>query len=449
MKKHIILLATALIALTQAQAAPKQALDAQWADSLSLTLTFPVSESKDAGSDYAVTVAPTITGPAGQTLDLDPVIFRGKKNKKYVDRQRYFGDEPEAIYRELSLGDTLAYSATIAYADAPWLWSGKICLSAERTRSGCCDIATLEPSEIGCTCFVPPFIPQVVVVEDNTGKAGELQVDNPVLCHIDDYKPYDTSRILRKEKGALYVHFPTDIDTITNDFRDNETTLNRIVDITRAVMADSTSDVRLIQIVGLASVEGPLKRNTHLGAARAQALKQYIIERTDATDDIFECANGGEAWTELRDQINDSDSPYRTQLLDIIDSEPNADSRERLIRKLDGGKAFAHLKEYFLGDQRNSGYMRIYFDYVPDTAAAAINQAADLLRAEKFDSALKLLLTVAHDLRAQNALGVAYYMTGNTDDALRCFDRAAAAGNDEARNNAEQIRTIIDRKQNY
>lgn len=45
-------------------------------------------------------------------------------------------------------------------------------------------------------------------VEDNTGKAGVLQQENPLLEHISNYRPYDRTRVLRKEKGALFVHFP-------------------------------------------------------------------------------------------------------------------------------------------------------------------------------------------------------------------------------------------------
>ena len=47
------------------------------------------------------------------------------------------------------------------------------------------------------------------------------------------------------------------------------------------------------------------------------------------------------------------------------------------------------------------------------------------------------------DERAQNALGVAYYMTGNLDAALRCFNTAAANGNEEAKKNLQQYQQIM------
>lgn len=283
------------------------------------------------------------------------------------------------------------------------------------------------------------FVPVIAFVEDNTGKAGELQRNNPVLQHISQYRPYDSSRILRKEEGALYVHFPLDKWTLLHDFRSNAATLDTIVSITRQILADSTSNVKLIQIIGLASPEGPVKRNNLLGQNRAAALRDYIKKYVNVPDSMFELCNGGEAWNELRDQIADSNIEGRDQLLNIIDTEKNPDLRERKMKRLNGGRTYKYLKENVLSDQRNSGYIRVYYDYVPDSAAAVINRASLLLRGERYAEALEMLRTVENDERAQNALGVALYMTGNKQEALRRFRRAAASGNEDALRNIEQL----------
>ena len=150
-----------------------------------------------------------------------------------------------------------------------------------------------------------------------------------------NYRPYDRTRVLRKEKGMLWVHFPLDKTTLLYDFRDNAPIPARIVDITRQIMADSMSNVRLIQIIGLASIEGTVPHNEDLGNGRAQALRDYIKDRVPGTtDQLFELNGGGEAWAELRDQINDvvaeGDNAQTSNLkpqistlkegLDIIDS---------------------------------------------------------------------------------------------------------------------------------
>ena len=293
---------------------------------------------------------------------------------------------------------------------------------------------------------------------DNTGKAGILQQENPVLEHISQYRPYDRTRILRKEKGALYVHFPVDKSTLLHDFRDNAQVLDRIISITRQVMADTTSSVCRIQIVGLASVEGGVKHNEDLASNRAQALKKYVQQQVPAAvDTLFDVASGGEAWSELRDQINDivtgnveemGDAVKQTdaatiaslrQVLDLIDTETDLTRREQRLRQMDRGRAFAYIKQNLLADQRNSGYIRIYFDYVPDAAAATINEASQLMQQERYEEALSLLQGVKNDPRGWNALGVALWNTGKKEAATEYFRRAAQQGNADAKENLRQL----------
>lgn len=304
------------------------------------------------------------------------------------------------------------------------------------------------------TVPAPPIVLTFHPVADNTGKAGILQQDNPVLAHISQYRPYDRTRILRKEKGALYVHFPVGKSELTRDFRDNASTLDRIVDITRQVMADSTSSVKRIQIVGLASIEGAVEGNERLAVGRGEALKRYIQQHvSEATDAMFDVANGGEAWAELRDQINDVVNEMTTsgaaadgnrlaglrEAMGIIDSEADLARREQKLRQLRQGSTFAYIKEHLLADQRNSGYIRIYYDYVPDTKAATINQASQLLQQERYQEALTLLQGVKNDPRGWNTLGVALWHTGEKDAALDYFRRAVQQGNADARENLRQL----------
>ena len=98
-----------------------------------------------------------------------------------------------------------------------------------------------------------------------------------------------------------------------------------------------------------------------------------------------------------------------------------------------------YIKEHLLADQRNSGYIRIYYDYVPDAAAAAINQASQLMQQERYAEALTLLQGVKNDPRGWNALGVALWHTGDVNGATEYFRRAAQQGNADAKENLRQL----------
>lgn len=442
MKKSILTLVLLIIALLSVSAQKPIVQSASNGDFLELNYTITPAKP---GSAYSLVITPMLCG-LKDTVRLEPTIIRGTRNarKYHRDMRLNHKQQAELPYRTAKQADPIVGQMAFDVHNIDWMKEEPLTLCVLTEQEGCCKVETLsvecsDPIRYEAPKKVFTFVPALADVADDTGVAGALMKDNPVLEHISKYRPYDSSRILRKEKGMLYVHFPLDKTTLLRDFRDNASILDRIVDITRQIMADSTSHVEKIQIVGLASVEGPQKRNNFLGEGRAEALKDYVQARVDTPDELYECINGGEAWTELRDQINDSDSHYRQQMLDIIDSEPNLDRREAKLKALDRGKAYAYLRDNVLSDQRNSGYVRIYYDYVPDAAAATINKASALLRQEKYDEALQMLRTVQSDQRAQNALGVALYMTGDKEAGIRCFEAAASNGNAEAIQNLKQL----------
>lgn len=347
--------------------------------------------------------------------------------------------------------------------------------------------ACKEPDTVEAIPYIAPtpFAPLVAMVQDNTGKAGELQRTNPVLEHISKYRPYDNTRVLRKEKGMLYVHFPLDKTTLLRDFRDNAPILDNIVDITRQIMADTTSSVKKIQIIGMASVEGPFDHNCDLGQGRAQALQDYVENILPETKGLYELNNGCEAWAEFEDQIKDLRSDvaagrtpgapgsatavarnFRSNaaptdgngstasnaqvpsledidaVLNIIHSESDLNKREQQLRRLRGGKPYSYMRDNLLADQRNSGYLRIYYDYVPDEAARTINAATQLIQQGKYEEALQMLQGVRNDERAYNAYGVALYMTGHESAGEKYMRMAAEKGNQQAVENCRQLDVI-------
>lgn len=160
----------------------------------------------------------------------------------------------------------------------------------------------------------------------------------PCWHRLADYRPYDGTQVLRKEPGALYVHYPVNRSYLDTLYRTNNETLDKIVELTARVSADSAAEVRFIEIIGLASPEGPLAFNIRLAQRRAEALARYIQERTGYPDSLFRLISGGPAWTELRDYVADTDSAneFRDGLLQVIDSIPDPVMRESAMRRLRG-----------------------------------------------------------------------------------------------------------------
>lgn len=293
-----------------------------------------------------------------------------------------------------------------------------------------------------------PYLP---LVDEWKGVAGQLEKNNPVLRPSSEYRPYTPDMILRKMDEPLYVLFPLDKIDIRRDFRGNGEVLDQIIDITSQIMADTTSSVSRIQIVGFASIEGNEAHNQWLSNGRAKNLQKYIQDRVAVGDELFESVSGGEAWSEFRDQVNDLKLTRGGQglsleqiekVLSIIDSESDPTARERKIRSLEGGSVYAKLKDNLLSDQRNSGYIRIYYDYVPDENARQINAAIAAIREGRYSDALALIEPVKNDERAQSTLGVALWYNDRQAEAVEVLERAAAADENAERNLREMKRVI-------
>ena len=234
-----------------------------------------------------------------------------------------------------------------------------------------------EPKAPASVSQPAQFVPVLQDVTPKKGVADELALTNYFLKPISEYKPYTPDRILRKEKELLYVNFEVGKSQLKREFRNNAEILDKIIDVTGTVMRDARHQMAKLQIIGLASVEGKNSINETLSKNRALALKMYIQDKLNIPDNLFDINPGGEAWSEFKDQVNDlvlegggnnlSKSELE-QVMDVINTEADLDKRESKIKALNGGKTFSKLLKALLADQRNSGYLTIYFDYVDDTA---------------------------------------------------------------------------------
>ena len=76
---------------------------------------------------------------------------------------------------------------------------------------------------------------------------------------------------------------------------------------------------------------------------------------------------------------------------------------------------------------------------MPDTAATIINESIELIEKGDIDAAIDKLEPLADD-RKWNALGSAYYRAGRKADAIRSYERGAAAGDEAARRNLNELK---------
>ena len=199
---------------------------------------------------------------------------------------------------------------------------------------------------------------------------------HPLLRPIADYVPYSSDLILRRDNSCVPVSFQfAKADLLRSVFfrgeeHDNGEGLDTIVNVVKETLADPDIDPVKIQIVGFASVDGNQWVNADLAKRRAAAVKSHIKWKTGVPEELFEIVNGGEAWSELMDELAERHAAGESKLtqdeyervLNIVKTESDLDTRELRIKELDGGAVYQKLLKGLFADQRSAVCVRIYYD---------------------------------------------------------------------------------------
>ena len=219
-----------------------------------------------------------------------------------------------------------------------------------------------EPVDTVAVDTIVPVLPVLPEPEPAPVLSAPERLQSRVLRSYKEYRPYSTDDVLSRDSDALYVYFPTDSFNLNRNFGNNGVIMDSILYLVSELMKDSLSEMKMIQIVGFASFDGPIKRNNMLAQGRAQALKDYIQENLEVPDSLFEVNNGGEAWAELEWAVEQSDYKYKDQVLKIIREEKSPYKRELKLKELNRGWVYAYLRDELLAKYRNAGYIKVYYD---------------------------------------------------------------------------------------
>jgi hypothetical protein len=100
-----------------------------------------------------------------------------------------------------------------------------------------------------------------------------------------------------------------------------------------------------IAITASASPEGSTASNEKLAAARALALKSYIMWQFPFMDrDIIYTFSLGEEWSGLRELVEqDTATPQRAEVLALLDSDQSNEEKETTLRAIGGGEAYRYI----------------------------------------------------------------------------------------------------------
>ena len=160
-------------------------------------------------------------------------------------------------------------------------------------------------------------------------------------------------------------------DTLQVVFRAGQSEIDLLYDSNSKRIADfighvstayadvAPKDLSLTIFTG-ASPEGPAELNRRLGEQRGIALRDLLMARMPGRVAHVTVVNQGARWGELYHKVEQSEEPWRDDVLRILEHRPaddswNGDKREQQLRRLQGGRVWRELSAKYLPDLRSSG----------------------------------------------------------------------------------------------
>ncbi len=258
-------------------------------------------------SNRAVLLTPVLVH-GDQNIALNSVAVYGHRRYIYYQRE-YKGmlsGNGETMFKASEKPDTLPYHMLL-----PWQeWMDGATLELRRNDFGCCHTVIAQGVRQLHMIDIPkPFIPQ-------------MAYKCPIAEKVKN----------RSVSGHAFIDFPVNKTVIYPDYRNNTAELAKIIGTIDSVRNDKDITVKSLSIKGFASPESPYSNNTRLAKGRTAALKEYVLRLYHFNNDFIKTSYEPEDWEGLRTFVEQSGLEHKKEILALIDSDMEPDSKERKIK---------------------------------------------------------------------------------------------------------------------
>ena len=439
----------------------------QQGESLYINMQMDVRNLK-VSNDRTLTLTPVLTGPDNNVV-LPEIVINGRRRQKAYLRAMAL-DKTTNMEIPYNTQEVLNYTQVIPYE--PWMENAYL---------------NLEEDLCGCGGHQEVLTQEMIMngVSTETKRLAALQ---PVPSYI---QPKAEVVKARSEQYEAHLDFPVGKSVILPDFMNNQTELRNIREMFNKVQNDKKLTITDVYIEGFASPEGPLKLNEQLSKSRAEALKKYLSVHEQIPANLYNVSFGGENWEGLEKALEASNTKEKTEFLNIIRNTSDIARRKEEIKRVGGGAPYrTMLKElypalrkvncridytianfkvdegkeiiktqpqylslnemYLVANSYPKGsddFIKVFDIAVrmyPDDEVANLNAAAVALSKKDLPDARKYLdKSNKQTAEYANNNGIYYLLSGNKDQAIVEFTKAARNGNEAARYNLEEIEKVI------
>lgn len=193
--------------------------------------------------------------------------------------------------------------------------------------------------------------------------------------------------------GRAFVAFPVNQTDIVPTYANNTEELGKLCSVIDSVNNSADIQIRRIFIKGFASPEGSYESNSRLASERTAELCRYVAKHCGISPMLLTTEYEPEDWAGLRREVEQSNLPHRKELLGVINSNMEPDSRLRLIATR-WPDEYRHLLKEVFPRLRHTDYL---IDYTRRQAAAdSLSKVTTTRRQLVFDRKHKELIPVGN-----------------------------------------------------
>lgn len=275
-------------------------------DYINLDLDLDLSQLGVRGTQVVV-LTPQLIKDA-DTLKLKSIGIYGRNRRIYYQRNEHIKPtHPGDIdLRASEKQETIDYQSSVAFME--WMDGCRLVLTRE--DCGCCGHSD-------------------IVAESRLVERFPLEAYYPELIYL---RPEREVVKTREISGSAFVDFPVSETIIYPTYRNNVAELAKITGTIDSVKNDSDITIKSVFIKGFASPESPYSNNTRLAKGRTEALKVYVENMYHFGEGFIKTDYEPEDWAGLERYVEASSLQHKEQILEVIRSDREPDTREWLIK---------------------------------------------------------------------------------------------------------------------
>lgn len=258
----------------------------------------------------AVLLTPRMVN-GNDSIDLPAVgVYGRRRYYTYIrNGESMLSGADEKTFKASEKPDMLPYRADVGYED----WMDGATLALDRQEYGCCNTMLGEQYAMLGQYDAPV----------------EAVAFFPELVYVQPKAEMTKSRAL---EGSAFIDFPVNRTEIHPDYRRNTVELGNIQATIDSVRNDRDVTITQVWLKGFASPESPYSHNRDLAIGRTAALKNYIQQLYKFGDGIIATDYEPEDWAGLRRFVEQSNINHKAEILALIDSDREPDSKEWVIK---------------------------------------------------------------------------------------------------------------------